>query len=196
MERQTQRLVHSPKPLALVSVLAISLLLSASQLVPVWSGLAAEELPPALAVPSGQFTAFELVAHGVQIYACQARADDPTAFEWAFRAPEAILLNAADEVVGKHYAGPTWEGLDGSTVVGAVRANVDSPDPGAIPWLLLQSQSRAGAGLFSTVSYVQRLDTGGGRAPADGCGAPTVGQEVRVPYSAIYTFSYPMGATS
>jgi hypothetical protein len=147
--------------------------------------------PPALAVPSGHFTAFHLMADGVQIYACQAKADDPSAFEWTFRAPEATLMSMTGELVGRHYAGPTWEGMDGSKVVGAARANADSPDATAIPWLLLQAQSSDGAGVFTTVSYVQRLNTAGGRAPSDGCAASSVGQEARVPYTAIYTFSYP-----
>jgi hypothetical protein len=117
------------------------------------------------------------------------------AFEWTFRAPDASLMNLDGEPIGLHYAGPTWEGLDGSRVMAAARANADSPDPSAIPWLLLEAQSNAGTGLFSTVSYIQRLDTSGGRAPADGCGASTVGQEARVPYTAIYTFSYPMASS-
>jgi hypothetical protein len=150
--------------------------------------------PPGLDVPSGHFTAFHLMAEGVQIYACQAKADDPSAFEWTFRAPEATLMNMRGDAIGRHYAGPTWEGLDGSSVVGAARANADSPDAAAIPWLLLEAQSSMGAGVFSSVSYVQRLDTVGGRAPADGCGAPSVGQELRVPYTATYTFSYPSAA--
>lgn len=154
-----------------------------------------EEFPPNLVVPSGNFMALQVVAQGVQIYACQARADDPSSFEWAFRAPEAILLNVRGEPIGRHYAGPTWEGLDGSKVMGTARANADSPDPEAIPWLLLEAQSHEGTGLFGTVSYVQRLATSGGRAPAEGCGAPSVGQEARVPYTAIYTFSYPMTGT-
>ena len=153
-----------------------------------------EEFPANLVVPSGNFMAFQVLAQGVQIYTCQARADNPAAFEWAFRAPEAILLNMRDEPVGRHYAGPTWEGLDGSKVMGTARANADSPDPDAIPWLLLEAQAHEGSGVFGTVSFVQRLGTTGGRAPAEGCGAPAVGQEARVPYTAIYTFSYPMTA--
>jgi hypothetical protein len=154
----------------------------------------AQPAPPNLAVPGGHFTAFQLMAEGVQIYACQARPDDPSAFEWAFRAPEATLMNMSGEIVGTHYVGPTWEGLDGSKVVGAARANADSPDPAAIPWLLLEVQSSAGTGVFTTVSYIQRLDTVGGRAPADGCGPAALGQEARVPYTAIYTFSYSAAA--
>jgi hypothetical protein len=152
----------------------------------------ADAIPSSLAIPAGHFMAFQLAAPGVQIYVCQARADNPAAFEWAFRAPEADLLNARGELVGRHYAGPTWEGIDGSNVVAAARANADSPDATAIPWLLLQAQSNAGSGLFSTVTYIQRLDTTGGRAPADGCSGTSAGQELRVPYTATYAFAYPV----
>jgi hypothetical protein len=94
--------------------------------------------------------------------------------------------------VGRHYAGPTWQGIDGSSVVGAARVSADSPDAGAIPWLLLEAQTTAGAGFLSMVSYIQRLDTSGGLAPAAGCTDESAGQELRVPYTASYAFAYPM----
>lgn len=165
------------------------LFLSVALAVP--ASASAQAVPSPVAVPNGHFTAFHLMAEGVQIYACQAKADDPAAFEWAFKAPEATLVNMMGGLVGRHYAGPTWEGMDGSKVTAAARANMDSPDAAAIPWLLLEAQSSDGAGVFSSVSYVQRLDTTGGRAPADGCGASNVGEELRVSYTATYTFSYP-----
>ena len=144
-----------------------------------------------LGAPSGHVLFTQSEARGVQIYACQAKADTPGVFEWAFRAPEAELLNSRGERIGKHFAGPTWEGNDGSQVVGMVRATANSPSPDAIPWLLLQARSNQGAGVFSTVSYVQRLNTTGGQAPADGCDDAHVGQEVRVDYTATYAFYYP-----
>jgi hypothetical protein len=134
---------------------------------------------------------FQLLGQGVQVYLCQPKRDDPSAFEWAFRGPEADLLNGNGEVVGRHFAGPTWEGNDRSRVVGEVRASVDSPDATAIPWLLLQARENHGGGLFSTVTYVQRLQTTGGRAPTGGCGATEAGRELRVAYTAIYAFYYP-----
>ena len=48
--------------------------------------------------------------------------------------------------------------------------------------------STSGAGLFSDVSYVQRLSTTGGQAPATGCDAGTVGMETRPGYTADYYF--------
>ena len=151
----------------------------------------ADAIPPALAVPSGHVMVFQLIGQGVQIYRCQPRTDDPSALQWTFRFPEATLLNPRGEVVGSHSAGPIWEGNDGSQVVGEARANADSPDPEAIPWLLIQARSNQGAGLFGSVTYIQRLHTTGGRAPVGGCDQEHAGQEVRIPYTATYVFYGP-----
>jgi len=149
------------------------------------------EIPANLVVPGGQPLLLETVAQGVQIYLCQPTADNPSVYAWTLRAPEADLLNRRGERIGRHFAGPTWEGNDGSQVVGEVRENANSPDPQAIPWLLLQARSNQGTGIFSTVTYVQRLDTAGGRAPAAGCDQARAGQEQRVDYTATYAFYYP-----
>jgi hypothetical protein len=91
---------------------------------------------------------------------------------------------------GKHYAGPTWESLDGSLVVGARVAGA-SPDPSAIPWLLLRAVSHAGDGVMDEVTFIQRVVTHGGLAPADGCSASNTGDLARVPYTATYCFYEP-----
>jgi hypothetical protein len=150
-----------------------------------------QETPDNLAVPSGSVLLFELDARGVQIYACEADPDDATAYVWTFKAPEAELLNAHGEVVGSHFGGPTWQGHDGSAVVSAVLERADAPAPDAIPWLLLEAKEHTGSGIFSTVTYVQRLDTTGGVAPAGGCDESHAGEEIRVPYEATYAFAYP-----
>jgi hypothetical protein len=153
-----------------------------------------EPLPANLAVPSGHVLLLEMAARGVQIYGCQPRADNPAAFEWTLRAPEAELLNARAERIGRHYGGPTWEGNDGSRIVGAARESAASPDTDAIPWLLLEVRSNEGTGVFSAVTYVQRLATAGGRAPATGCDQAHVGDEQRIAYTANYLFYYPAAA--
>jgi hypothetical protein len=151
----------------------------------------AAEIPAILAPPASSILLFELGARGVQIYACEAKPDDATAFVWTFTAPEAELVNGRGEVVGSHFAGPTWQGQDGSAVVGAVLERADAPDPGAIPWLLLEAKEHAGSGAFSTITHVQRLDTVGGVAPSEGCDAAHAGAEVSAPYEATYAFYYP-----
>jgi hypothetical protein len=125
-------------------------------------------------------------AHGVQIYSCNATS--ATTYGWVFQAPEATLYNPGGQVAGTHYAGPTWQADDGSTVVGKKLAAYTA-DASSIPWLLLQAVSHGGDdGRMTPVSYVQRLDTVGGKAPATGCDASHVGDVARVDYTATYFF--------
>jgi hypothetical protein len=145
-------------------------------------------IPDNLRAPADETLLRTLSADGVQIYECRAKAGDASATEWAFVAPEAKLFDAQGTFVGKHYGGPTWEAADGSKVVGAVRAKVDSPEASSIPWLLLATHSTGKGGLFARVTSVQRVATAGGAAPAAaGCTAATLGQVARVPYKAQYT---------
>jgi Protein of unknown function (DUF3455) len=129
---------------------------------------------------------FEVSARGVQIYRC---ADNPAdSSGWVLKGPDAHLLDPQSKLVGKHYAGPTWEDLQGGKVVGAARVNMQAPVDGAIPWLLLDVKSREGAGVFTPTRAIVRMQTTGGAAPHDGCDGAHVGEERRVPYSAIYVF--------
>jgi Protein of unknown function (DUF3455) len=144
--------------------------------------------PDVLTVPKNELLSFTLQGVGVQVYACKAVSNDPARFDWAFVAPEAVLLDNRGNKAGKHYAGPTWEANDGSKVVGEVLAKDNGPDPAAIPWLLLRAKANAGTGIFSQITSVQRLNTEGGKAPADGCTQAKAGTEVRIPYTADYYF--------
>ena len=147
-------------------------------------------VPANLAVPGGNVLLLEALARGVQIYVCQPTADNPSVLAWTLRAPEAELLNRRGERIGTHFVGPTWEGNDGSQVVGAARETANSPDAQAIPWLLLEARANQGTGALSSATYVQRLDTVGGRAPATGCDQAHAGEELRVDYTATYAFYY------
>jgi hypothetical protein len=154
-------------------------------------GAPTTDLPANLAPPPSSVRLFDLYARGVQIYVCEADPDATGNFVWTFKAPEAELLNANGEVVGRHFAGPTWQGHDGSAVVGKVLERADSPDPTAIPWLLLEAKHHAGNGLFSAITHIQRLDTKGGVAPVEGCDQNHAGAEARQPYEATYALYYP-----
>ena len=146
------------------------------------------EVPASIAVPEGQKVAFHTFATGVQIYVCRQSVTDPSRFVWVFKAPEATLYDSDGNVVGTHYAGPTWESNSGSKVVGAVLQRLASPDPNAIPWLLLRAVTSEGPGIFHDITYIQRINTTGGKAPSGGCTADDVGHEVGVPYTAEYYF--------
>ncbi len=147
--------------------------------------------PPSIAVPSGSRLVLKALAKGVQIYACKPTASAPTVYEWTLRAPEADLFDEKGQRIGRHYAGPTWQLADGSKVVGKLRSKADSPDATAIPWLLLDAKPTESTGALREVTYIQRVETSGGKAPASGCDAARSGAEARVDYSATYSMFVP-----
>lgn len=143
-----------------------------------------EPMPRDIAVPAKNVLEHELSAVGFQIYTCTAT---PTGAVWRFTEPEATLYDRRGELAGTHYAGPTWEAIDGSAVV-AARISGVTPDPTAIPWLLLGAVSHEGSGRMEGMTYVQRVATVGGIAPTTGCDADSLGAVERVPYTAMYCF--------
>jgi Protein of unknown function (DUF3455) len=146
--------------------------------------------PPAalatLAPPAGEVAKLKTSAAGTQIYECRAKAGSAPA--WVFLAPDADLYDDQGRVVGRHYAGPTWELPDGSRVKGEVERRADGTAPGSIPWLLLGATSTGGPGQLAGTTSIQRIHTRGGAAPKDGCTPETVGQQVRVYYTTDYVF--------
>ena len=94
-----------------------------------------------------------------------------------------MLYDSDGNVVGRHYAyaGPTrpaWESESGSLVVGA-RIAASTVDSSAIPWLLLRAVQTEGPGIFEPTTYVQRVNTAGGKATSSPGTAD--GQVARVP---------------
>jgi hypothetical protein len=144
-----------------------------------------------LKVDAGESLAMIVPAKGVQIYECrQAKGQEAGyhGYQWTFVAPEADLFDTRGMKIGRHYAGPQWEGIDGSKVLGAVKARADAPVAGAIPWLLLGTHSVGPEGAFSHVSSIRRVNTAGGLAPGEPCSAAQAGKLARVPYTADYYF--------
>jgi hypothetical protein len=126
------------------------------------------------------------VGVGELTYECRAKANDAAAFEWVFVGPVAKLMDGGKEV-GKYYAGPTWEASDGSKVTGKQVA-VAPAAPGSIPLQLVKAEPAMGAGAMSGVTYIQRVNTMGGVAPADPCSAAVAGAKRQVAYQADYLF--------
>lgn len=149
------------------------------------------EVPAAIRVPAGAKLVEKLHATGAQVYGCAA-ADGK--YAWTLKRPDATLTDAKGAEAGKHGAGPSWTAKDGSSVTGAKVAQADAPATDAVPWLLLRATSTSGKGRFGEVSFIQRLATKGGKAPASGCDATHVGAELRVDYSADY-YLYKGGAS-
>jgi len=131
-----------------------------------------------LEAPGGATVAFHVYASGVQIYQWNGTS-------WALVGPDAVLSADAGgrSTVGTHYVGPTWQTNSGSKSVGTVIDRCTA-DPNAVQWLSLSAKS-TGPGVLNGVTFIQRVNTVGGRAPSTG---GTIGQEIRVPYSAEYFF--------
>ena len=138
-----------------------------------------------LAPPGEQKPILTVQGDGVQIYACK---DAGSGAQWTLVAPDAKLLDASGKVVGTHGAGPFWKSVDGSLVQGQVVAKNSAPGAGDVAWLLLKASAHEGKGLMSTVEYIRRTETHGGAAPATGCDGQHLNAELRVPYTATYTF--------
>ena len=140
-------------------------------------------IPAALQVPDGNQRVAVLDAKGVQSYTCVNGA-------WTFLEPAATLWEKSDptkQPVALHSRGPVWISTrDGSAVNAAAAASV--PRDGAVPELLLKATATRGDGLFSDVSYIQRLRTRGGLAPTTAC---TGTDQIGVAYSATYAFYAP-----
>jgi hypothetical protein len=118
---------------------------------------------------------------GDQVYRCAAGA-------WTLIRPDAVLFDDKGVQVGKHGAGPFWQYKDGSVVHGELVSKKAAPDAADVPWLVLRASAHDGDGLLSQVVTIERVETHGGQPPAVGCDAAHAGAELRVPYTAKYSF--------
>lgn len=133
----------------------------------------------AVQVPAGQELVGKYQAEGVQTYSCQGGA-------WKGLEPTATLVDKDDKPIIIHSRGPVWiSTVDGSAVEAAPVDGARNDVKGAVPELLLKAKNVRGDGLFGKVTFVQRLATEGGVAPAGACKA---GAQTSVPYKALYTF--------
>ena len=144
-------------------------------------------LPEAVRAPAGFRQMMSTTGVGELTYECREKAGMAGQYEWAFVGPVATLYGADKKMVGKYYAGPTWEAADGSKVTGKQVA-VSPASPGNIPLQLVKADPAMGAGAMKGVGYIQRLNTKGGVAPATACDAMGKGKRQVVAYEADYVF--------
>jgi hypothetical protein len=143
---------------------------------------AAAELPDAISAP-GEIPVATVHAVGSQVYECKP---DPAVgtLAWQFREPIATLF-ISGKTVGRHYAGPNWELIDGSAVQGKVAGRAPAATATDIPLLKLGIASRRGEGRLTDVTTIQRINTKGGVAEG---ACSEAGAFLSVPYTADYTF--------
>ncbi|MBB5159383.1 DUF3455 domain-containing protein [Saccharopolyspora phatthalungensis] len=146
------------------------------------TSLDSQWVPEAIKAPASNKRIATYRGDGVQIYGCLNGA-------WTFIQPAATLSDYYGTSVAIHFAGPAyprWESTKDGSLVGAQKiASADKP--GAVPQLLLKAtENNGGRGTqFGEVTYVQRLNTRGGLAPAGKCNE---GARASVSYTADYVF--------
>jgi len=144
-------------------------------------------LPDAVKVPAGHKVAMETVGVGEITYECRAKKDMAGQFEWVFVGPDAKLMDRSGKQVGRYYGPPaTWESMDGSKFTGAQVAVAPAPGTGNIPLQLVKANPATGMGAMQGVTFVQRVATMGGVAPAMPCMAGNVGAKQIVKYQSDY----------
>lgn len=145
-------------------------------------------LPAAVQVPAGHRVALETVGAGDITYECRVKANAAGEHEWFFVGPDARLMDRAGRRVGRYFGPPaTWESQDGSKVT-ATQLAVAPAAAGSIPLQLVKANPAMGSGAMTGVTYIQRVATQGGVAPAMACGASNLGARQVVRYQADYIF--------
>ena len=154
------------------------------------------DVPTNLQVPAGNRLFRIAHAVGTQNYVCLSTG-------WASPAysPQATLFDEENEQILTHFlspnpdeaniARPTWQDSHDSSTVWAnpIPGASYTPDPTAIPWLLLRVVGRAdgptGGDRLTATTFIQRLNTTGGVKPTGPC---TEGDKALVPYTTDYYF--------
>jgi len=166
-------------------------------------------VPANIQVPAGNEAFLLGRAVGTQNYECQPAASVGQV-AWTLFTPEATLFGDQGEPVIFHFFSPNpfefsptpfanglvraaWQdSRDSSTVWGRVTGSA-TVDSNAIAWLLAQTagvqNGPTAGGTLAVTTFIHRLNTVGGLAPATGCDNPTdVGHKAFVPYTADYFF--------
>jgi hypothetical protein len=161
-------------------------------------------VPAGLEVPAGNVAFLLGRGVGTQNYECQPSGSIGRV-AWILFTPQATLFSDQQDQLTTHFFSPnpvegvtvraTWQdSRDTSTVWAKAIATAADPNAsGAIDWVKLQTVGTqagpTGGTTLSGTTFVQRVNTVGGSAPATGCALPTdIGHKAFVPYTADYVF--------
>ena len=173
---------------AFASVGLVSLLAACGSMAPMKPMHSQAKLPATVQVPGGHQVAMETVGMGEITYQCSPIKDMSDQFEWAFVGPDARLNDRSCKHIGKYHGPPaTWESMDGSKLT-ATQIAVAPNGSGNIPSQLVKGNPAMGSGAMTGVTYIQRVNTLGGVAPASPCAAGNAGAKQVVKYQAEYIF--------
>jgi hypothetical protein len=209
-----ERITRLTSPLACAAALAVATL---SLPLPAHADrVTPPAVPDVIQVPDGAEPFLVGHAVGTQDYVCLPTA---SSFAWTLVTPEATLFRDNGKQIITHYFSPnpnprdpntnprvvangairaTWQHSDTSTVWAFVEPghSYSLPDfvaQGAVAWLRLTvvgtKEGTAERNTLTKTTYIQRVNTFGGLAPATGCSASAdVGKQAFMPYTADYIF--------
>lgn len=142
-------------------------------------------LPAEIQVPAGNELAMITHAQGNITWIC---VNDGGKIGWKFAGPRAILSDIQGQAKISYFGPPaTWESFDGSSITGKQLATSPSQS-GSIPMQLVQANPSARVGELSGVTYIQRINLNGGKAPQQVCAQDMIGHTRVVKYSGDYLF--------
>ncbi len=171
-------------------------------------GIPTPNVPFNIKVPAGNNVFFVGHAVGTQNYVCLPSGDS---VKFVLFTPQATLFSDDEKQVTTHFFSPnpfengtirpTWQhSRDSSAVWAHVNDGDSSTDAsfvalGAVPWVKLTvtkpgtENGPTGGDTLTKTTFIQRINTAGGVAPATGCtAAADVGHEAFVHYTADYFF--------
>lgn len=186
------RFILAASSLTLASVLAACSGMPSMPMTAKAAPYSQDMLPDAVKVPPGHRVAWETVGVGEITYECRVKAGTTDVHEWVFVGPKADLKGRGGEMLGRYFGPPaTWAAHDGSALTGTQVAIAPSM-AGNIPLQLVKANPATGNGALNGTSYIQRVATRGGVAPAKPCAAASLGQREIVQYQADYIFWKPV----
>ena len=192
----------SPRGLLVASMVAMGALTAAGAL-RADGGIHPPQVPANLEVPAGNQAYLMTHATGTQNYVCLPRSSG-AGMGWAFLGPQATGFNDRGEQLLTHYLSnnpfengvlrPTWQHSRDTSAVWAepIRSSTDPAyvEPGAVAWLLLELRGAdhgpTGGDRLASTTFIQRVNTSGGVAPASDC--LQLGAKLFVPYETDYVF--------
>ncbi|MBO1928273.1 DUF3455 domain-containing protein [Thiomicrorhabdus sp. 6S2-11] len=148
-------------------------------------GFSQSQLPKEVQVPAGNQMVMATHAKGNITWKCEDKGGKAA---WKFAGPRAILTDIQGNHKVSYYGGPaTWEALDGSVITGKQLATSPSK-AGSIPMQLVKANPSPRDGELKGVTYIQRINLNGGKAPAEACTMNKIGHTMIVNYSGDYLF--------
>ena len=203
---EKQPITHGIRRIACATALGLASIVALPEAARAQTTITPPAVPDNLVVDEGHVPFLSTHAFGTQNYVCVTSG---AGVAFVLFTPQATLFDEDLEQVITHFFGPdqdpkdfgnirvAWQhSRDASTFWGSVKAfSFDERfvTPGVIPWLLVERRGTAagpaGGDKMVKTTFVHRVNTVGGAAPAVGCNSVLdIGKKEFVPYEADYIF--------